>query len=507
MPGDAHDSDVEGLGPLLSAVTENLTEGLVIATVDGQMLHWNRAAVAMHGYRDREECLRMVPDFASHFTMTTLEGEPVPFEQWPLPRILRGETLRDFEIRVERPGWKRVFSYTGSVTKDPSGRELAFVTVNDVTARREAEEALRESDARSRTTLDRMLEGCQIIDHDYRYVYVNEAAAQHGRRERSELVGHTMMEAYPGIEATPLFAVLRECMQTRATRTLENAFTYPDGARAVFELVVQPVPEGILVASIDVTAQRLAQESVLQLNATLEDRVTQRTVQLEQANKELEAFSYSVSHDLRAPLRAIDGFSHALLDEHAADLPEEAKRYILTIRHNAQRMGALIDDLLMFSRLSRLPIKARTIDMNLLVRTSFDELTQRGKPVELRVADLPFSLGDPALLKQVWINLLANAVKYTERVTAPLVEVGAEVVDGEQSYFVRDNGTGFDMRFVGKLFGVFQRLHRDDEYERTGVGLAIVKRVIDRHGGRVWADGAMGRGATFHFTLGGDPKS
>ena len=500
---------MEGLGPLLIAVIENLTDGLIVATADGQMLHWNRAAIAMHGYRDRQECLRRISEFATEYSMTTLEGEPVPFEQWPFVRILRGDKLRDFEIRVERAGWKRVFSYSGSVVRDPSGRDLAFVTVSDVTTRRKHEEELEESESRNRITLDRMLEGCQIIDRDYRYVYVNEAAAQHGRKERSELVGRTMMEVYPGIENTPLFALLRECMETRAMRTLENGFAYGDGTRAVFELVVQAVPEGILVASLDVTQQKLAQEAILQLNATLEDRVAERTQQLEQANKELEAFSYSVSHDLRAPLRAIDGFSAALLEEHAAGLPEEGKRYIYTIRHGAQRMGTLIDDLLMFSRLSRLPLTSRTIDMVSLVRSAFDEVRHdtRARPVELRLADLPSSSGDPALLKQVWVNLLSNAVKYTEKQATPVVEVGAEIIDGEQAYFVRDNGTGFDMRFVGKLFGVFQRLHREDEYEGTGVGLAIVKRVIDRHGGRVWADGAMGRGATFHFTLGGDPRS
>lgn len=504
----AGESELSGLGPLLLAVIENLSEGLVVSTRDGQMLHWNQAAIDMHGYRDRDECLRRVPEFASEFTMTSIDGAPVAFEQWPFPRILRGEKLRDFEVNVSRPGWERVFSYTGSLIMDPDGRELAFVTIKDVTVRHEQEQALRESNTRARGTLDRMIEGCQIIDREYRYVYLNEAAAAHGRADRTELVGRTMMEAYPGIEQTALFATLRECMETRAMRTFENAFSYPDGTKAVFELVVQAVPEGILISSLDVTAQKLSQEAVLQLNTNLEERVAERTHQLQQANHELEAFSYSVSHDLRAPLRAVDGYSHALVEEHSAALPEEAKRYVAKIRHGAQRMGALIDDLLTFSRLSRSPLKSRTVDMNVLVKSSFEELPQHER-VELRVGELPSSMGDPALLKQVWVNLLSNAVKYTAKSESPLVEVGAETIEGELAYFVRDNGTGFDMRFVGKLFGVFQRLHREDEYEGTGVGLAIVKRVIDRHGGWVWAhsDGPGGRGATFHFSLGEGVKA
>ncbi|MBV9127288.1 MAG: hypothetical protein JO117_04300, partial [Verrucomicrobia bacterium] len=248
-----------------------------------------------------------------------------------------------------------------------------------------------------------------------------------------------------------------------------------------------------------------AEMKVRQLNAELEHRVRERTVELEAANKELEAFSYSISHDLRAPLRAVDGFSQAVLEDYAAQLPAEGQRYLQTIREGAQRMGTLIDDLLTFSRLSRLPLQRRAVETNRLVSGVLAELSseREGRQVKVDVQDLPVSSGDPALLQQVWCNLLSNALKYTRRRASAVVEIGCTQQDGESIYFVRDNGAGFDMRYTDKLFGVFQRLHRAEEYEGTGVGLALVQRIVQRHGGRIWAEAALDRGATFYFTLGG----
>jgi len=228
--------------------------------------------------------------------------------------------------------------------------------------------------------------------------------------------------------------------------------------------------------------------------------------QLEAANKELESFSYSVSHDLRAPLRAMDGFSRAVLEDYGAQLPADGQRYLQVIRTSAQRMGNLIDDLLSFSRLSRATLSKRTIDVRRLVQESLEELhaQREGREIELKIGDLPACEGDPALLKQVWINLLSNAFKYTQKRASTVVEIGSKMDGRANIYFVRDNGTGFDMRYASKLFGVFQRLHRAEDYDGTGVGLAIVQRIIHRHGGRVWAEAAVDQGATFYFTLVGD---
>jgi signal transduction histidine kinase len=249
---------------------------------------------------------------------------------------------------------------------------------------------------------------------------------------------------------------------------------------------------------------------VQRLNAELEQRVVDRTAQLEAANKELEAFSYSVSHDLRAPLRAVDGFSQALLEDFGSQLPEEGQRQVRTIREGAQRMGALIDDLLAFARLGRQAlVKPVVVDMDRLVRETLEDLLpeRQGRQVEIRAAALPPSNGDNALLKQVWANLLSNALKYTRKRDRAVVEIGSVLADGETVYFVRDNGAGFDMRYAHKLFGVFQRLHRAEDFEGSGVGLAIVQRIVKRHGGRAWAEAAVDRGATFHFTIPGGAAS
>jgi len=225
--------------------------------------------------------------------------------------------------------------------------------------------------------------------------------------------------------------------------------------------------------------------------------------QLEAANKELEAFSYSVSHDLRAPLRTVDGFSQAVLEDYGALLPPEGHRHLQIIRQGAQRMGNLIDDLLTFARLSRVPLTRHRIDTTRLVREVWEDAAalHKDRQVEFHLADLPPCHGDAALLKQVWINLLSNALKYSGKRTPAVIEVGHAEEAGSTVYFVRDNGAGFDMRFAGKLFGVFQRLHRAEEYQGTGVGLAIVQRVIHRHGGRIWVTAEVDRGATFSFTL------
>lgn len=264
-------------------------------------------------------------------------------------------------------------------------------------------------------------------------------------------------------------------------------------------------PHQYIAIRADITTRKAAEETIQRLNADLEQRVKDRTMQLEAANRELEAFSYSVSHDLRAPLRAADGFSQALLEDYGAVLPEEGRRYLRTIRASAQHMGALIDDLLAFSRLSRLPLSRQPVDTLRLVREAWEELRalRADRQIEIRTGELPVCQGDPVLLKQVWLNLVSNALKYTGKRPAAVVEIGCLAASGPPVFFIRDNGTGFDMRHAGKLFGVFQRLHRAEDYEGTGVGLAIVQRIIQRHGGRVWAEATPDRGATFYFTLEG----
>ena len=232
--------------------------------------------------------------------------------------------------------------------------------------------------------------------------------------------------------------------------------------------------------------------------------------QLEAANKELEAFTYTVSHDLRAPLRAINGFTAILMDEHAAELTPEAGNYLKRVAESGKHMGALVDDLLAFSRLGRQQFKKSSVDTTQAVKAAWDRVAGNldGRPVDFQLARLPLSLADRVLLEQVFQNLLSNALKYSAKRERIRIEVGTlpDKASGETVFYVKDNGVGFDMRYAGKLFGVFQRLHRAEDYEGTGVGLAIVQRIVQRHGGRIWAEAEPEKGATFYFTLGGSDE-
>jgi signal transduction histidine kinase len=239
------------------------------------------------------------------------------------------------------------------------------------------------------------------------------------------------------------------------------------------------------------------------LNSELDRRVADRTAELEAANKELEAFSYSVSHDLRAPLRSISGSSAILQEDFSAALPAGAVHHLDRIRDNIQQMSQLIDDLLGFARTARQPLVRATVQMEPLARECVGEFSAEiaTRNIRLEVGKLPECSADVALLKQVLRNLVGNAVKYTRRQPHPLIEIGCRSANDEQIFYVKDNGAGFDMAYVDKLFGVFQRLHRDEDFEGTGVGLATVQRILNRHGGRVWAEGKVNEGATFYFTL------
>jgi signal transduction histidine kinase len=262
---------------------------------------------------------------------------------------------------------------------------------------------------------------------------------------------------------------------------------------------------GSRTETMEAANEKLAQteERLRRLNTELERRVARRTADLETANKDLESFSYSVSHDLRAPIRAITGFCALLEADHGEELDVEAKRKLGIVKDEAGRMGRLIDDLLAFSRLGRKALHPSDLEMTSLVEAVWARLDESDvtRDVEIRLGTLPRARGDQGLLENVWTNLLSNAVKFSAKVDKPVIETGGISDRSEHTYFVRDNGAGFDEKYAGRLFGVFQRLHGDDEFTGTGVGLALVQKIVTRHGGRVWGEGKVGEGATFYFTL------
>ena len=257
----------------------------------------------------------------------------------------------------------------------------------------------------------------------------------------------------------------------------------------------------IMGSVIDVTARKLGEENVQQLNLDLR----RRAQALEETNRELEAFTYSVSHDLRAPLRHVDGFSRLLLEEHGEQLGSEGKRLLTRVRAGTQQMGELVDDLLNLSRVSRREVNPLVTDLNTVVEQVITDLKSacQGRQVDFRVGRLRFAQCDPGLIRQVFANLLSNAIKFTRPRERAVIEVGQIEHDGHSAVFVRDNGVGFSMKYADKLFGVFQRLHRAEDFEGTGVGLATVQRIIQKHGGRIWVEAEIDKGATFYFTLEG----
>lgn len=391
---------------------------------------------------------------------------------------------------------------------DAAGRpERLLAVARDISDVKRAETELRETNR----FLDSLIENLPLMVAvkdavTLRYVRLNRAAEQLLGFPRERMIGRSPDEIMDPIEAKAVIAHDRETLAQGKLVEIREQRVQTDGNGAhILHVMKMPLADGegkvrfLLGISVDITERKLAEQAIHELNTALHAKAEQLTT----TNRELESFSYSVSHDLRAPLRAIDGFALMLEEDQATHLDAEARRYLSVIRENSKRMGELIDDLLAFSRLGRLPVTTQEIDIESLVREVVDEaLAVPMDPMpRVEVGRLPPAHGDRTLLRQVWTNLISNAIKYSSKNTAPRIEVTGERSVAENWYSVSDNGVGFNMQYADKLFGVFQRLHHADEFGGTGVGLAIVHRVVTRHGGRVWAEGRVDEGAVFSFTL------
>ena len=432
--------------------------------------------------------------------------------------LLAGRTQTySMEKRYLRPDGGVVWvNLTASLVRNPAGEPQHFVAVvEDISERKQAQRKLLESEERFRTMANSMSQLAWIARADGYIYWYNLRWYEYTGTTPEQMEGWGWRSVHDPAVLPKVLENWNGAIEAGRPFEMEFPLRGADGRFRTFLTRGQPLKDSAgkvmqwFGTNTDVEVMKQAEEKIQRLNAELERRVIERTAQLEVANQELEAFSYSVSHDLRAPLRAVNGFAGIVLEDFGALLPEEGRGYLQRVRHGSQRMGQLIDDLLAFSRLSRLSLKRQPMNCTSLVQEALEELKpqREGRPVEIRIGELPPCSGDPVLVKQVWVNLLSNAIKYTRDRTPAVVEVGCLMQNGSHVYFVRDNGVGFDMQYANKLFGVFQRLHRADEFEGTGVGLAIVQRIVHRHGGRVWAEAAVEGGATFNFTLEEKPKT
>jgi len=399
------------------------------------------------------------------------------------------------------------------LNKDDKPRQYVAIRA-DITERKQAEVRLRESEQRFATMANSIPQLAWIARADGFILWYNQRWYEYTGTTAEQMEGWGWQSVHDPQLLPEVMAKWKVAIAAGRPFEMEFPLRGADECFRRFLTRAQPFlnasgqVEQWFGTNTDVDELKRVEAEIKTLNAELEQRVAERTAELEAANKDLEAFSYSVSHDLRAPLRAVNGFAGIVLEDFGRQIPEEGRRHLERIRNGGQRMGRLIDDLLAFSRLNRQSVNRQSVDSARLVREALDELKpqREGRQLELRIAELPPCQADPALLKQVWVNLLSNAIKYSRDRAPAVVEIGARQEERENVFFVRDNGAGFDMQYGNKLFGVFQRLHRADQFEGTGVGLAIVRRIVQRHGGRVWAEGKVDQGATFYFTLEGENK-
>jgi len=446
------------------------------------------------------------------WTLSRVQELPLPQYRPALEAALAGLIHRgqpyDVEFAIRR-GNDDEWRYIHSLAEYDPARGVVFGVIQDITERRRAEDALRESEERYRTHFDRAGEGILVFSATGKVLEVNESFAQMHGYTVPEMQGMTLGDLDMP-ESGRLAPERMRRLLAGEVMTFQVDHWHKDGHALPLETCAGRIHLGgepvVLAFHRDIT-ERVALEAQLRhLAGALEQRVAERTAQLEAANREMEAFSYSVSHDLRAPLRSIDGFSQILQEDYRDRMDEAGRHYLDRIRQGTLRMGELIDDLLKLSKTSRSEPVRVDLDLSALCAEVADGLARACPERRVRVAIQPGLrlLADPNLMQVVLENLLGNAWKFTSRQEAPSIEVGATLApDGERTFFIRDNGAGFDMQYADKLFSAFQRLHSAAEFDGTGIGLALVQRIIHRHQGRIWAEAEPGKGATFSFVLPG----
>ena len=483
-------------------------DAVIVRNLKHEITYWNRGAEGLYGWR-AEEILGKVP----YDLFQTL---------FPKPRVeIEAETMEtgywEGELTHRRRDGAAVIVFSRWVLRrDAQGNPNGILESNrDITAKHEAEQSLARDAERNRVNeisfrlLIEAVKDYAIIGYDANGMVTswNDGAERLKGYKAEEIMGQHISRLYAqeDIDTGKLEEELAEAAATGHVKD-QGWRMRKDGSRFWAEVVTTALrnPGGKLIGFVkidrDITAQRHSEKQIRDLNLALIEQLDQ----LGNVNRELESFSYSVSHDLRAPLRHVDGFARILKDEYSPQIPHEAIRYLDRILEAVTRMGQLIDDLLNLARIGRKELKRKKLQMGSLVKEVMAELPAEAQErnIEWRIEPLPEMNCDPGLVKIVFANLLANAVKFTRKQAAAVIEVGTRTTDGQLTIFVRDNGVGFDPRYADKLFGVFQRLHRQEDFEGTGIGLVTVQRIIRRHGGEIWAESQVNAGTTFFFTLG-----